>query len=761
ADESLAKHKALELEIKRLLRAVVSQDIMFVVQKASVVDTSNLQTELERTKERFETVSLKRRMNMLNFGMIGHKSGTSANTKFAKQSIVENLPKVGETYALSKPVTSNSVPTPQESKFVKNDKQCLISVNHDVCLRNYVNGKTSRGKKQTTNVSIKEKQKKHQPKVKKTKKVRFIERLATPEPRKSRFFLRWSPTGRLFDIKGKIIESSESESQSDCSNGDNACTSNTLEPKIKRFPNSTSLLGRLSRFVYGFLLHQEQLIITNHKNDPSISFHITFAMSAQQDIYAAGFKNRPPMLNKDNYVSWSSRLLHYEKSKPNGKLFVNSIKNVLYVRRMIHEPDDPNNVPPVAESTHEQTNDELTEKEMMKGSSIGVHEKKAKLFNEWEMFTLTEGESIESYYHPQILGIQNVRNHNGIIVVPRIANANVNPNGHGNVVEAWDEGNGNGNNVLVFDFSKRRSMHPTTEFDLMAVVGDIDEIKKVNASYILMENLQQASTSCTQTNKALIYDSDGSAELLEPITEPHAVQQNNSTIISVESSVEHNRGTLEQYLATVEETRAYFESLYNNLVTEVEKVNTVKDTIVTLQSVIKHRMNANMKNWSSPAYQEFHKIIKDEIAPIVNQVDARVQNFKNHFVKKAAKFVRDFKSLAKAAGKSLDKITVLEKENERLLRAVGSQDIMSIMHNPSIVKTFNLQTVLSKFVKSNDKVIALEMFRIDPFKTFRKENCVPINKARASIRTNLITLSQPHVITKKDVNSVSNSLSST
>nr|GFC87563.1 hypothetical protein [Tanacetum cinerariifolium] len=44
------------------------------------------------------------------------------NTKFAKQSNVENLPKVGETHALSKPVTLNSVPTPQESKVMKNDK---------------------------------------------------------------------------------------------------------------------------------------------------------------------------------------------------------------------------------------------------------------------------------------------------------------------------------------------------------------------------------------------------------------------------------------------------------------------------------------------------------------------------------------------------------------------------------------------------------------------------------------------------------------
>nr|GFB80564.1 hypothetical protein [Tanacetum cinerariifolium]GFB86406.1 hypothetical protein [Tanacetum cinerariifolium] len=60
ADESLAKHKALELEIKRLLRAVVSQDIMSVVQKASVVDTSNLQTKLERTKKHFENYIIKK-----------------------------------------------------------------------------------------------------------------------------------------------------------------------------------------------------------------------------------------------------------------------------------------------------------------------------------------------------------------------------------------------------------------------------------------------------------------------------------------------------------------------------------------------------------------------------------------------------------------------------------------------------------------------------------------------------------------------------
>ncbi|GKA67893.1 RNA-directed DNA polymerase, eukaryota, reverse transcriptase zinc-binding domain protein [Tanacetum coccineum] len=52
------------------------------------------------------------------------------------------------------------------------------------------------------------------------------------------------------------------------------------------------------------------------------------------------------------------------------------------------------------------------------------------------------------------------------------------------------------------------------EFDLMAAAGDIDEIEEFNANCILMANLQQASTSGTQTDKALVYDSDGSAKSL-------------------------------------------------------------------------------------------------------------------------------------------------------------------------------------------------------------------------------------------------------
>nr|GEZ54180.1 hypothetical protein [Tanacetum cinerariifolium] len=362
ADDSLAKHKAMELDNERLLKAVVSQDVMNIVQKESVVDTSDLQTELERTKERFKNCIIKKEteyaqlwndwykkcdeckydkisydkaykdmqqkierlqaqlgdlkgkckdtscvfdtkiqlfqklenanveleFQVFNYAReIAHLKATyknlfdsiylfkkvsdqkdntqdtSKNTKFAKQPNVKILPKIGKTNALSKPVTSNSVSKPPVSKGVNNDKnamsksvcvvckKCLNSVNHDVCLNNCVNGKKSRGRKHKANVSKNETQKKYQPKVSKPKTVGTRESLATPKPRKPRFLLRWSPTGKMFDQDGKLVSPSNSESQVDCSNGDNACTSDAMEPKIKRFLNSTSLLGRLSRFVCG------------------------------------------------------------------------------------------------------------------------------------------------------------------------------------------------------------------------------------------------------------------------------------------------------------------------------------------------------------------------------------------------------------------------------------------------------------------------------------------------------------------------------
>nr|GEV59643.1 retrovirus-related Pol polyprotein from transposon TNT 1-94 [Tanacetum cinerariifolium] len=775
-------------------------------------------------------------------------------------------------------------------------------------------------------------------------------------------------------------------------------------------------------------LHAVKRIFRYLKSHPKLGLwypkESPFDLVAYSDSdYGAGSENRPPMLNKENYIPWSSRLLRYAKSRPNGKLIHKSIINGPYVRRMIPEPGDPNHeVPTILLGLLEDINAavnscETTQEiwlrvhQMIKGSDIRIQEKKAKFFNEWERFTSTDEESIESYYHrflklmndlkrnkhftekiannlkflnnlqpewsrhvtivhqtkdlhtpdytqlydflkynqkevddlnverlaktqdplalmatsnnPYTIPVlhqdqqsfnqnymqqpmpnpkeitdpktamnmalalmakafklnyststnnnqrisSNLRNRQiaqpsmnmgqdrqmqmvgepknseywkskWVIVV--LGNAIHNLNGNGNLVAARAEGNETGHNA------------------------DLNEIKEVNANCILMANLQQASTSGTQTDNTPIYDSDGSAK-------------NDNNVISEVSSVEQSGGTVEQHPVNVEETRVLYDSVYNNLEIEVEKVDTVnrklretnaelttklaryknqekcfeisqekyeklercyqksvyqeqclskkindlhlsfgkqimtlnekisdlnkqlsmeKSTVssllkekkklksdfkiredklldkqIHLEKRIKELDNIlvkmgqsiqiihmllpkpdsfyhteqkmalgyqnpfylkqaqqkqqslydgkvlfekhdppvvhdleetlqlaqeNTHNWSSSAHQELHKFVKDEIFPIVNQVDARVQNFEINFLKEAAKFVGDFKSLAKEADESLAKHKTLEMEIERLLRAVVSQDIMSVVQNNSVGETSNLQTELDQ-----------------------------------------------------------------
>nr|GEU40257.1 retrovirus-related Pol polyprotein from transposon TNT 1-94 [Tanacetum cinerariifolium] len=875
----------------------------------------------------------------------------------------------------------------------------------------------------------------------------------------------------------------------------------------------------------------------------------------------------------------SGELEQYAKSRTNGKLIYNSIINGTYVKRMISEPGDPNREVLVNETFHVQTDDELTEKElkqieaddqaiqtillglpkdiyaavdsyetaqeiwlrvqqMMKGSDIGIQEKKAKLFNEWERFTSTDRESIDEIntfqkkiasnlkflnnlqpewsrhvtivhqtndLHPadytqlllhqdqpsfnqnymqqpmpnpediknpttarnmalalmakafklnysiptnnnqrissnlrnrqitqpgmnmgqdrqmQMVGGndgnlfrqyagQNVGNlngyndvqNNGLIGVPGNANQNLNENG--NLVAARVEG----------------IQLQAEEFDLMAAAIDPDEIEEVNVNCILMANLQQASTSGTQTDKAPIYDSDGSGEvhnyedcyneLLEPIPEPHQGPHNDNNIISKVTNVEQSGRTIEQHPANAKETRVLYDSLYHNLAIEVEKVNTVNrklketnaelttelarfknqekcfeisqekydklersyknlnkqlskeksnvsfllkekkklksdfkiredellDKRIQLEKKIKEldnilvktgqsiqmihmlspmpdsfyhteqkmalgyqnpfylkqaqqkqqslydgqvlfekhdppvvhdseetlqlaqesrqkmkQLNKEIKpsnytkinhlsgvfvsqtaksreelyfsntsktanvskpisipneeflddttpsvarkilNESSSSHQELHKIVKDEIFLIVNQVDARVQNFEIQFLKEAAKFVGDFKSLAKEADESLAKHKALELEIERLLRVVENEyaklwnnwyktceeckfDKISYdkAYNDMQQKIERLQAQLgdlngktkdtlcvSDTLNTLSQKLKNEKVELE-FQTSREEKHVP-NKVRASVRTKPITVSQPPVITKKVVNSDSNGLSST
>nr|GFB70982.1 hypothetical protein [Tanacetum cinerariifolium] len=235
---------------------------------------------------------------------------TSENTKFAKHPIVETLPKVGKTNSLSNPVTSNSISIPQESKGVNNDKVIALGMFR-------INpSKSSREEKHVPNtVSASARTKPitvSQPHVITKKDVNYdlnglsstgVDNTKTkrPQPRSIQRMIG-SPLRlrvvkevksnvvcamcskclisvnhdkclcKLFNQEGKIVDSSKSKSKSACSNGDNACTSNTMEPKIKRFPNSTSLLDRLFRFVYGVSIRVVQAY--DRKSKASHQFHL-------------------------------------------------------------------------------------------------------------------------------------------------------------------------------------------------------------------------------------------------------------------------------------------------------------------------------------------------------------------------------------------------------------------------------------------------------------------------------------------------------
>nr|GFA02918.1 hypothetical protein [Tanacetum cinerariifolium] len=197
----------------------------------------------------------------------------------------------------------------------------------------------------------------------------------------------------------------------------------------------------------------------------------------------------------------------------------------------------------------------------------------------------------------QVPRVQNIGNQNGLIGV--LGNANQNLNGNGNLVAARAEGNAaghNGNQIRCYNCRGVGIQLQAEEFALMAAAADLDEIEEVNENYILMANLQQASTSGTQSDKALVYDSDGSVEvhdyencddneifnmftqeeqyteLLEPILEQHQVPHNDNNVISKVTSIKQGGEIVEQHPVNFEGTPDESLAKHKALELEIERL---------------------------------------------------------------------------------------------------------------------------------------------------------------------------------------------
>ncbi|GJR68521.1 retrovirus-related pol polyprotein from transposon TNT 1-94 [Tanacetum coccineum] len=332
----------------------------------------------------------------------------------------------------------------------------------------------------------------------------------------------------------------------------------------------------------------------------------------------------------------------------------------------------------------------------------------------------------------QHLGVQN-----GLIVVLGIANTNINQNENGNVVAARAEGNANGNNgnqircyncrrlghlaknctvrprkrdasylqtqLLIAQKEEARIQLQAEEFDLMAA-ADLDEIKEVNANCILMANLQSAEVHPSEN----CYNND----IFNMFTQ--------------EEHVEQSGGIVEQNPATTEETRALYDSLYNNISIEVEKVNTA--TVSSLQEE-KKKLKSDFKSH------------EDELLDKQIQLENKIKELDNIL-----------------ADESLDKQKTLELEIMRLLRADVSQDIMSIMKNPTIVETSDLQTELDRKpslppLRNNFVIRQLNAFQSERSK-FSKTRVPPkfveTNDLPNPVTSNLVPSPQESKVVKND-----------
>nr|GEW59768.1 hypothetical protein [Tanacetum cinerariifolium] len=345
-------------------------------------------------------------------------------------------------------------------------------------------------------------------------------------------------------------------------------------------------------------------------------------------------------------------------------------------------------------------------------------------------FPITHKDQSSSSTHPQQsfpiinkiqgaqnAGVQSDKNQNGLVFVPGIANQS----GTGNVVTARVEGTGNGNQAKCYNCRGLGIQLQAEEFDFMAAAGDLDKIEErsncsdhapkpdsfyhpnqkmalgyPNPSYLKKAQLKQQSLYngnllLEEHDPPAVYDSEETLELAQESHEKIRLLKKEIKPANY-AKINHLSGVF------VPQTTKYKEELFlsnvSNVVTASKMIsipnedlsddttpsvarkflNEVKSSLVTLQRVVKQKMNLKVHNWSSSAHKEVYRIISHEIAPIINQVDARVQNFEIQFLQEVAKFVRDFKSLAKEADESLDEQKSLELEIERLLKASISYD---------------------------------------------------------------------------------------
>nr|GEW90668.1 integrase, catalytic region, zinc finger, CCHC-type, peptidase aspartic, catalytic [Tanacetum cinerariifolium] len=360
-------------------------------------------------------------------------------------------------------------------------------------------------------------------------------------------------------------------------------------------------------------------------------------------------------------------------------MIVYSIENGPYVRRMIATPGEPDHLVPVPESLYKQTDKELTETDINRMDADDQAIQTILLGLPKDVYAV-----VDSYETAKEIWERNVGG-NGENEFGQYA-GQVAQNQQG--FNAWQNGGiqgaqNAGLRLLIAQKEEARIQLQTEEFDFMDVAGLPSMTQMAQLRYILITTatiIRGNTRTCSREREKM--------RLLKKEIKPanYAKINHLSGVFVPQTTKSKEELFLSNFSNMVTVSKMIYipnEDLSDDTTPSVARkfLNEVKSSLVTLQRVVKQKMTLEVHNWSSSAHKEVHIIISHEITPIINQVDARVQNFEIQFLQEAAKFVQDFKSLAKEADESLDKQKSLELEIERLLKASASHDIMSIVQN--------------------------------------------------------------------------------
>ncbi|GJV25133.1 hypothetical protein Tco_1377828 [Tanacetum coccineum] len=141
--------------------------------------------------------------------------------------------------------------------------------------------------------------------------------------------------------------------------------------------------------------------------------------SNQQTLADSGANERPPMLEKGNYIPWESRFRRFLDNKlEDGERMWNSIQNGPYQRPMVVDPTNP--TVPILEPLSKMTEGNMKQyiaderiKRLMHGSEIPTHVRHSRLMDEFDKFAAKEGEYLDSV-HERLTTLVNIMDRNNV-----------------------------------------------------------------------------------------------------------------------------------------------------------------------------------------------------------------------------------------------------------------------------------------------------------------------------------------------------------